>query len=147
MNAPIACTAHVREDGGEPDPCSLAATHKILRADGTVRAHACRMGLRYIFPGETTESIVPGGDVVKLAESTRTLFSDPKPAAATTPVAPAVPASAPEQPAATVAPSQPANDLPSAVAVLLRHCDTLHGKRRRDFSDAIVTIVRESSRA
>jgi hypothetical protein len=146
MNAPIACTAHVREDGGEPDPCSLAATHKILRADGTVRAYACRMGLRYIFPGETTESIVPGGDVVKLAESTRTLFSDPKPAPATAPVAPAVPASAPEQPAAPVAPSQPASDLPSAVAVLLRHCDTLRGKRRRDFASLIAMIVKDSMR-
>ncbi len=147
MNAPIPCTAHVREDGGEPDPCSLAATHKILRADGTVRAHACRMGLRYIFPGETTESIVPGGDVVKLAESTRTLFSDPKPAAATAPVAPAVPASAPEQPAVPVAPSQPTSDLPSAVAVLLRHCLTLRGQRRREFSDALVRMVEEASRA
>ena len=146
MNAPIACTAHVREDGGEPDPCSLAATHKILRADGTVRAYACRMGLRYIFPGETTESIVPGGDVVKLAESTRTLFSDPKPAAATAPVAPAVPASAPEPTATPVAPPQPASDLPSAVAVLLRHCATLRGRRRRNFSDAILAIVREASR-
>jgi hypothetical protein len=147
MNATIACTAHVREDGGEPDPCSLAATHKILRADGTVRAHACRMGLRYIFPGETTESIVPGGDVVKLAESTRTLFSDPKPTTATAPVAPAVPASASEQPVAPVATSQPANDLPSAVAVLLRHCLTLRGRRRRDFASAIIAIVREASRA
>ena len=137
------CTAHVREDGGEADPCSLAATHKILRADGTVRAHACRMGLRYIFPGETTESIVPGGDVVKLAESTRTLFSDPKPATAT---APTLPASAPEQTVAPVAPSQPANDIPSAVAVLVRHCDTLRGRRRRDFSAALVTIVREATR-
>ena len=143
---PIACTAHVREDGGEPDPCSLAATHKILRADGTVRAHACRMGLRYIFPGETTESIVPGGDVVKLAESTRTLFSDPKPATATAPVAPAVPASAPEPTATPVAPPQPASDLPSAVAVLLRHCATHRGRRRRNVSDAILAIVREASR-
>lgn len=143
MNAPTLCTAHVREDGGEADPCSLAATHKILRADGTVRAHACRMGLRYIFPGETTEPIVPGGDVVKLAESTRTLFSDPKPATAT---APTLPASSPEQPVAPVAPSQPANDIPSAVAVLVRHCETLRGRRRRDFSDALVTIVREATR-
>ncbi len=146
MNAPIACTAHVREDVGEPDPCAFAATHKILRADGTVRAHACRMGLRYIFPGETTESIVPGGDVVKLAESTRTLFSDPKPATASSPAAPAKPATASEQPAAPVATPQPASDLPSAVAVLLRHCATLRGRRRRNFSDAILAIVREASR-
>lgn len=147
MNAPIACTAHVREDGAEPDPCSLAATHKIMRADGTVRAYGCRIGMRLIYTGETVEPIVPGTDKVKLAESNRTLFSDPKPATETAPAAPALPASAPEQPAAPVATSQPASDLPSAVAVLLRHCLTLRGRRRRDFSDAIVTIVRESSRA
>lgn len=144
--SPTLCTAHVREDGGEPDPCSFAATHKILRADGTVRAYGCRIGMRLTYPGETIEPIVPGTDKVKLAESNYNLFSDPKPATEASPVAPTVPASAPEQPAATVATSQPASDLPSAVAVLLRHCDTLRGRRRRDFSDAIVTIVREASR-
>ncbi len=143
------CTAHVLVDGGEPEPCDRPASVRIVKADGTTRALACRLGSQRLYTGETLAPIDPpaeGATVkpVRLAEATYNLGKPTgHPAEANAPRE----APTPAQTAPVFAPTPtPVGDLASAVAVLVRHCDTLRGRRRRDFSDALVTIVREATR-
>ncbi len=51
-----------------PDPCIQPATHRIITADGTVRAHACRVAERYLLEGERSEPIVQGTAQIRLSK-------------------------------------------------------------------------------
>jgi hypothetical protein len=75
-SAPIAerpiCTNH--PDAHEP--CQQPATHRIIAADGSVRALACRIAERYLNEGERSEPIVPGTGQIRLAQQHQKKTSD-----------------------------------------------------------------------